>query len=89
MHESGALSDDAYRGARARLMQSVADADLADGAADARRAAVPAAVGGGAVVMLGAAALAAVAMLGATPAALAWICLAALATVAVAACWQA
>jgi hypothetical protein len=90
MHERGSLSDDAYRAARARLMRSVADADLADEAAEPRRATAPAVVvGGGAVLTLGAVALAAVAMVGATPAALAWICLAGLATAAVAACWEA
>jgi hypothetical protein len=88
MHENGGLSDDAYRGARARLMRSVSDADLAD-ATSAPKAAVTSAVGGGALLTLGAVALAAIAMIGATPWALIWISLAGLATVAVAACWEA
>ena len=88
MRESGSLSEEAYRGARARMMRSVSEADVVDDAAPEPAAVAPA-VGGGTLALLGLAGLAAVAMLGATTTALVWISVAGLATVALAACWEA
>lgn len=93
MRESGALTDERYRTIRARLMRSVAEADLVDETSEvpavAPGAAASAVVGMGAFLTLGGAALAAIAMIGASPAMLAWVCLGGLATAALAACWEA
>lgn len=88
LRESGGLSEATYQGARARLMRSVSDADLAE-ETSSRTAPVAPTVGRGVLPTLGAAALAAIAMLGAPPEALVWISLAGAATVALAACWEA
>ena len=88
MHEAGNLSDEAYRGARGRLMRSVADA-VEVGTAPRPAAPAPAATGGIGLPALAAAALAAIAMVGATPAVLACIGLAALATLVLAIAWEA
>lgn len=65
MRENGILSEEAYRGARARLMRSVSDADLAD-QGEPEAAPVRPVAGSGPLLTLGGAALAAVAMMGAS-----------------------
>jgi hypothetical protein len=85
MRESGALSDESYSAARARLMRSVTEADIAEQAPEARAAAPG--LGAGAALTLGAVGLAMVAMVGASPEVLACVCVAALATVGLAVAW--